>query len=112
MLNLFHLSRPQPLLPLEEYPKLTVFALHPGSVKTQLVEEAGFPDDMDTVQLPASTMLYLTSGRIDWLNGKSVQYFLGHARSLQSDELRHTPDIWRPTGILQRLREIGRRRYK
>ncbi|KAH9030653.1 NAD-P-binding protein [Lactarius pseudohatsudake] len=57
-----------------EYPKLTVFSLHPGVIKTQLSEESGvvFPDDFpyDTPQLPAATMLYLTSGQVDWLNGK------------------------------------------
>ncbi|KAH9004928.1 NAD-P-binding protein, partial [Lactarius hatsudake] len=57
-----------------EYPKLTVFSLHPGAIRTQMAEEAGveFPDYMifDTPQLPAATMLYLTSGRFDWLNGK------------------------------------------
>ncbi|KAI9432116.1 NAD-P-binding protein [Lactarius indigo] len=57
-----------------EYPKLTVFALHPGAIRTQMAEEAGveFPDDLhfDTPQLPAATILYLTSGRVDWLNGK------------------------------------------
>ncbi|KAH9079208.1 NAD-P-binding protein [Lactarius deliciosus] len=57
-----------------EYPKLTVFSLHPGAIRTQLAEEADveFPDYMifDTLQLPAATMLYLTSGRLDWLNGK------------------------------------------
>ncbi|KAH9030655.1 NAD-P-binding protein [Lactarius pseudohatsudake] len=57
-----------------EYPKLTVFSLHPGAIKTQIVEESGFafPDDFpnDTLQLPAATMLYLTSGRLDWLSGK------------------------------------------
>ncbi|KAH9079195.1 NAD-P-binding protein [Lactarius deliciosus] len=57
-----------------EYPKLTVFALHPGSIKTQMVEESCyvFPDDFpnDTLQLPAATMLYLTSGQVDWFNGK------------------------------------------
>ncbi|KAH9062282.1 NAD-P-binding protein [Lactarius vividus] len=57
-----------------EYPKLTVFSLHPGIIETQLTKEAGvpFPDDIpyDTLQLPAATMLYLTSGRVDWLNGK------------------------------------------
>ncbi|KAH9030658.1 NAD-P-binding protein [Lactarius pseudohatsudake] len=57
-----------------EYPKLTVFALHPGGIKTQMVAESGFafPDDFpfDTPQLPAATMLYLTSGQVDWLNGK------------------------------------------
>ncbi|KAH9008570.1 NAD-P-binding protein [Lactarius hengduanensis] len=43
-------------------------------IKTETAEKAGlpFPDDyiFDTLQLPAATMLYLTSGRIDWLNGK------------------------------------------
>ncbi|KAH9077710.1 NAD-P-binding protein [Lactarius deliciosus] len=57
-----------------EYPKLTVLALHPGSIRTQMAEEADveYPDDLtfDTLQLPAATMLYLTSGRVDWLNGK------------------------------------------
>ncbi|KAH9180337.1 NAD-P-binding protein [Lactarius sanguifluus] len=57
-----------------EYPKLTVFSLHPGAIKTQLVEESGFafPDDVpcDTLQLPAATMIYLTSGQVDWLSGK------------------------------------------
>ncbi|KAH9079197.1 NAD-P-binding protein [Lactarius deliciosus] len=59
---------------LNSSPLLTVFALHPGAIKTQLVTESGFafPDDFpyDTPQLPASTMLYLTSGQVDWLNGK------------------------------------------
>src|SRR6266702_8692165 len=80
MLKHFHMSPP---LLLEEYPKLTVFALHPGAIKTQMAEETGikFPDDFtfDAVQLPAATMLYLTSGRVDWLNGKSVLYVLGPA---------------------------------
>ena len=113
MLNLIRLA--QPLLPSEEYPKLTVFSLHPGTVKTQMAKEAseGYTGEMvyDTVQLPAATMLYLTSGRLDWLNGKSVRNFLpGHVRSYtKSDELR---DTWRPTGIFPRLREIGRRKYK
>lgn len=44
-----------------------------------MAEEGGveFSDEMifDTLQLPAATMLYLTSGRIDWLNGKSVRCF-------------------------------------
>ncbi|KAH8989507.1 hypothetical protein EDB86DRAFT_2807810, partial [Lactarius hatsudake] len=55
-----------------EYPKLTVFALHPGYIKTQLSTEG---DDSNTivfnaVQLPAATMLYLTPGCIDRSNGK------------------------------------------
>lgn len=72
---------------------MKVFALHPGAHKTQLAEEGGvgFPDDItfDALQLPATTMLYLTSGRLDWLNGKSVQDLPDHALSLPSDELRY-----------------------
>ncbi|KAH8982811.1 hypothetical protein EDB92DRAFT_1804253, partial [Lactarius akahatsu] len=53
---------------------LTVFSLHPGVIKTQMTEEAGveYPGDLpfDTLQLPAATMPYLTSGRVDRLNGK------------------------------------------
>ena len=65
-----------------EYPNVSVFALHPGEIKTQMAEESGivFPDDyiFDTLQLPAVTMLYLTSGRLNWLSGKSVLCVLGH----------------------------------
>ena len=33
----------------------------------------------DSVALPAATMLYLTSGRADWLSGRLVVFFsLGH----------------------------------
>ncbi|KAI0306851.1 NAD-P-binding protein [Multifurca ochricompacta] len=57
-----------------EHPKLKVFALHPGAILTQMVTETGseFPDDLalDTVQLPAATMLSITSGRFNWLNGR------------------------------------------
>lgn len=106
MFNPLHHSQP-----LKEYPKLKVFALHPGAHKTQLAEEGGvrFPDyiTIDTLQLPAATMLYLTFGRLDGWNGKSVQCFPGHSRSSQSDELRYMPDICRPIGILLGLREIG-----
>ena len=79
LINLIRLA--QPLLLSEEYPKLTVFSLHPGTVKTQMAEEAsdseGYTREMvyDTVHLPAATMLYLTSGRVDWLYGKSVRCF-------------------------------------
>ena len=72
MLHLIRLA--QPLLPSEEYPKLKSFSIHPGGIKTQLTEGAsdGIPDDViwDSVQLPTATMLYLTSGQLDWLNGK------------------------------------------
>ncbi|KAI0265845.1 NAD-P-binding protein [Gloeopeniophorella convolvens] len=59
-----------------EYPKLKVFSIHPGAIWTQMADESGatFPDDLkfDTLQLPATTMLYLTAGRADWLSGKHI----------------------------------------
>ncbi|TFY80072.1 hypothetical protein EWM64_g3945 [Hericium alpestre] len=57
-----------------EYPDVKVFSLHPGGIKTQTSMEN--PDlvynMLDTVQLPAATMLYMTSGKSDWLSGKYV----------------------------------------
>ncbi|KAI0301907.1 NAD-P-binding protein [Multifurca ochricompacta] len=57
-----------------EHPKLTVFSLHPGAILTQMATDSGidFPDDMefDTLQLPAATLLSLTSGRFNWLSGR------------------------------------------
>ncbi|KZV64502.1 NAD-P-binding protein [Peniophora sp. CONT] len=52
------------------------FALHPGSVRTELLktsklEELGAPAD-DPPELAAAVVLYLTSGKADWLNGRYV----------------------------------------
>ncbi|KAI9428711.1 hypothetical protein H4582DRAFT_1895522 [Lactarius indigo] len=62
----------------KEYPNFTVFELYPGAIGMQMAEEAsvGFPDDLDldSPRLPAATMLYLTSGQRDWMNGN----FCGH----------------------------------
>jgi len=58
-----------------EYPQIKTFSLHPGEIYTQLQRDTR--GDMssvkfDTPQLPAATMLFLTSGRMDWLNGRYV----------------------------------------
>jgi len=53
-----------------EYPGVRAFALAPGFVPTRLAMEAQAGDAPDTVALPAATMLYLTSGRADWLSGR------------------------------------------
>jgi hypothetical protein len=47
--------------------------MHPGAVKTDMYEEAGasFPAN-STVELGASTIQYLTSGRADYLSGRYV----------------------------------------
>ena len=51
---------------------MRAFALAPGFVATQLAAESEAGPAPDTVALPASTMLYLTSGRADSLSGRSA----------------------------------------
>ncbi|KAJ3791167.1 NAD-P-binding protein [Lentinula aff. detonsa] len=60
-----------------EHPSVKSFALHPGTIKTETVI-AVIPFweaiAIDTLQLPAATILKLTdgSGRFDWLSGRFV----------------------------------------
>ncbi|KAI0065036.1 NAD(P)-binding protein [Artomyces pyxidatus] len=54
-----------------EYPDIKVFTVHPGIVATAMNAEAGVPIPAeDAVALPAATMLYLTSGKADYLSGR------------------------------------------
>jgi hypothetical protein len=65
-----------------EHPSIRAFALAPGQIPTRLAAETGAlgsgdNEDAgvvapDSVALPAATMLYLTSGRADWLSGRCV----------------------------------------
>ncbi|KAI0294554.1 NAD-P-binding protein [Russula brevipes] len=58
-----------------EYPQIKAFSLHPGEIYTQLQRETrGDVSSVkfDAPQLPPATMLFLTSGRMDWLNGRYV----------------------------------------
>jgi hypothetical protein len=72
-----------------EHPSVHAFALAPGMVPTRLAAETGTASGggggsdsdgdaelrsvaPDAVALPAATMLYLTSGRADWLSGRFV----------------------------------------
>ncbi|KAI0265855.1 NAD-P-binding protein [Gloeopeniophorella convolvens] len=53
------------------------FLMHPGLIRTQMtLEDAGVTwsesELFDTVQLPATTMLWLASGNADWLNGRFI----------------------------------------
>ncbi|VDC05476.1 unnamed protein product [Peniophora sp. CBMAI 1063] len=64
-----------------------VFSLHPGAVATKIakttgLEERGFKF-IDPPELAASTMLYLCSGKVDWLSGRyvSVNWDLGQVES-------------------------------
>ena len=55
-----------------EYPDLKVFCVHPGIVATELtVEYEGHTSrDLDSPALCASTILYLISGKADYLSGR------------------------------------------
>jgi NAD(P)-dependent dehydrogenase (short-subunit alcohol dehydrogenase family) len=54
-----------------EYPRIKAFAVHPGVIDTELSRSNGLKlETPDTTELPAATMLYLTSGKVDWLSGK------------------------------------------
>ena len=74
-----------------EHPSIRAFALAPGMIPTRLAAETGASGSgrgderadgdgdaelkrvaPDSVALPATTMLYLTSGRADWLSGRFV----------------------------------------
>ena len=64
-----------------EHPSIRVFALAPGYLPTRIAIETGTINErgegaagftLDTLALPASTMLHLTSGRLDWLSGRFV----------------------------------------
>jgi hypothetical protein len=57
-----------------EYPSVRAFVLSPGVVRTRLLIEAKAGEPLNTVALPAATTLYLTSGRADWLSGRSVDH--------------------------------------
>ncbi|VDB83286.1 unnamed protein product [Peniophora sp. CBMAI 1063] len=61
----------------QENPTVKAFALHPGSVATDIAQESGLIEQgmemPDPAALPASTMLYLASGKADWLSGRYVE---------------------------------------
>ncbi|KAF5372487.1 hypothetical protein D9758_005171 [Tetrapyrgos nigripes] len=57
-----------------EQPNVKAFAMHPGAIITEMSKDydAIKPYLVDTLQLPAATLLRLTSGSMDWLNGRYV----------------------------------------
>jgi len=56
-----------------EYPDIKVFSVHPGSVQTDMFDTFGGPIPPDsTIELAASTVQYLTSGKADYLSGRFV----------------------------------------
>ena len=56
-----------------EYPDIKVFPVNPGTVKTDMYAELGSSIPINsTVGLAAATILYLTSGKADYLSGRYV----------------------------------------
>ena len=72
---------------------MKAYALHPGSVKTEIAQESGLIEQgmemPDPAELPASTMLYLASGKADWLSGRYVEstWDLGQVESEWKDQI-------------------------
>jgi len=57
-----------------EHPDVKCFCVHPGAIKTAMADNnpEAAPWLIDTLQLPAATLLRLTSGKEDWYSGRYV----------------------------------------
>ncbi|KAF5372559.1 hypothetical protein D9758_005180 [Tetrapyrgos nigripes] len=57
-----------------EQPNVKAFAMHPGGILTEMTKDYELIQRflVDSPQLPAATLLRLTSGKMDWLNGRYV----------------------------------------
>ncbi|KZV64031.1 NAD-P-binding protein [Peniophora sp. CONT] len=64
------------LIALENSAVKGVFSIHPGAVATEMAKTSGLAEKgiqfIDPPELAAATMLYLCSGKADWLNGRYV----------------------------------------
>ncbi|VDC05479.1 unnamed protein product [Peniophora sp. CBMAI 1063] len=80
------LNRLVELIALENAP-VKAFSLHPGAVATEIATTSGIEAQgvqfIDPPELPAATMLYLCTGKADWLNGRyvSVNWDLGQVEA-------------------------------
>jgi hypothetical protein len=76
----------------EEYPDIKVFPVNPGAIKTDMYADSEFGDSIpinSTVGLAAGTILYLTSGKADYLSGRyvSVTWDLGEVERDWKDKI-------------------------
>jgi len=58
-----------------EYPELLSYAIHPGGVQTELASNMGKQYEhllIDTPQLSADSIVWLSAERRDWLQGRYV----------------------------------------
>ncbi|VDB92276.1 unnamed protein product [Peniophora sp. CBMAI 1063] len=59
-----------------ETPEIAAFTINPGRIATALADAAGLTGPgssfvgTDTIELPTATLLYLASGRANWLSGR------------------------------------------
>ena len=69
-----------------EHPEVKTITVHPGCIMTEMVEDIPQLHQyaIDTTRLPACTMLRLTSGREDWLNGRYVTVLTPHSQRWRS----------------------------
>ncbi|KZV63877.1 NAD-P-binding protein [Peniophora sp. CONT] len=55
-----------------EYPRVKSFAVHPGTIDTDLSRSFGLPSEFftETPELTSAIFIALSSGRLDWLSGR------------------------------------------
>ena len=77
-----------------ESPSIKAFSLHPGAVATDMAQRSGLADGGvvkfdDPPELAAASMLYLCTGKADWLNGRyvSVNWDLGQVEREWKDKI-------------------------
>jgi len=78
-----------------ENPDIKVFPLHPGIIETQLASEAQAGlENVDSVALPAATILHLTAGNANYLSGRFIN---------ASWDLSEVERIWKERIVSQNL---------
>jgi len=57
-----------------EHPNVRAFAIHPGSILTDVAKGSGFPAELfpDKLELASALILHLAAGKADWLSGRYV----------------------------------------
>ncbi|THV00610.1 NAD-P-binding protein [Dendrothele bispora CBS 962.96] len=74
-----------------EHPKVKAFSVHPGSIKTDtsMLNPSWEAYMVDTLQLPAATLLAITSGKYNWLANTffSSNWDLGEVEKKYKDKI-------------------------
>lgn len=60
-----------------EHPYVRAFAIHPGSILTEVAKGSGFPAELfpDKLELASALILHLAAGKADWLSGRCVPFY-------------------------------------